>query len=125
MVITKELNLDTQGNCDIRDITSQVEASAANLCNSGVYFHTEYQESGWPLKGFEVQINNTATGTPIVVSSYALGVDFALERDAAIAGRVIDYRENNGSFNSVDEITQVSGVGEATLAKFRDSVTVE
>ena len=25
MVITKELNLDTQGNCDIRDITSQVE----------------------------------------------------------------------------------------------------
>jgi hypothetical protein len=27
--------------------------------NSGVYFHTQYQESGWPEKGFEVQVNNS------------------------------------------------------------------
>ena len=27
--------------------------------NGGIYFHTEYQESGWPLKGFEAQVNNT------------------------------------------------------------------
>ena len=27
--------------------------------NSGVYFHTEFQPTGWPGKGFEVQINNT------------------------------------------------------------------
>ncbi len=27
--------------------------------NSGIYFHTEYQEEGWPNKGYEVQVNNT------------------------------------------------------------------
>jgi hypothetical protein len=27
--------------------------------NSGIYFHTEYQETGWPDKGYEVQINNS------------------------------------------------------------------
>lgn len=27
--------------------------------NSGMYFHTEYQEEGWPAKGYEIQINNT------------------------------------------------------------------
>lgn len=27
--------------------------------NSGIYFHTEYQENGWPSKGYEVQVNNT------------------------------------------------------------------
>ena len=27
--------------------------------NSGLYFHTAYQKSGWPDKGYEVQINNT------------------------------------------------------------------
>lgn len=27
--------------------------------NSGMYFHTAYQESGWPEKGFEVQVNNS------------------------------------------------------------------
>jgi hypothetical protein len=30
--------------------------------NSGIYFHTEYQEAGFPGRGWEVQINNTATG---------------------------------------------------------------
>lgn len=29
--------------------------------NSGIYFHTEYQEEGWPSKGFEVQVNNSHT----------------------------------------------------------------
>lgn len=27
--------------------------------NSGIYFHTLYQEKGWPIHGFEVQINNS------------------------------------------------------------------
>ena len=29
--------------------------------NSGIYFHTQYQESSWPEKGFEVQVNNSHT----------------------------------------------------------------
>ena len=27
--------------------------------NAGIYFHTKYQEIGWPKYGFEVQVNNT------------------------------------------------------------------
>src|SRR5690606_38707285 len=27
--------------------------------NSGVYFHTEFQNEGWPAKGYEVQVNNS------------------------------------------------------------------
>lgn len=27
--------------------------------NSGIYFHTLFQEAGWPSKGYEVQVNNT------------------------------------------------------------------
>jgi len=30
--------------------------------NSGVYFHTSFQPSGWPRAGFEVQINNSFKG---------------------------------------------------------------
>ena len=40
----------------------EVDALARPGCNSGVYFHTRFQDSGFPIKGFEVQINNTATG---------------------------------------------------------------
>ena len=27
--------------------------------NGGIYFHTQYQEDGWPKKGFEAQVNIT------------------------------------------------------------------
>lgn len=27
--------------------------------NSGIYFHTEYQQDGWPKNGYESQINNS------------------------------------------------------------------
>lgn len=29
--------------------------------NSGIYFHTAYQQGGWPSKGYEVQVNNSHT----------------------------------------------------------------
>lgn len=29
--------------------------------NAGIYFHTAFQDEGWPKKGYEVQVNNTHT----------------------------------------------------------------
>ena len=43
----------------------------------------------------------------------------------AIAQRIIDYRENTGGFTSIEEITQVSGIGDATFAKISNLITVE
>lgn len=45
-----------------RNFELEVEALTRPGCNSGIYFHTAYQEKGFPQKGFEVQINNTAAG---------------------------------------------------------------
>jgi competence protein ComEA len=41
-----------------------------------------------------------------------------------IAQRIVDYRTANGTFGSVDDLLQVSGIGEATLEEMRDQVTV-
>jgi len=32
--------------------------------NGGIYFHTRYQETGWPKYGFEVQVNNSYDKDP-------------------------------------------------------------
>ncbi|MDE6881054.1 MAG: helix-hairpin-helix domain-containing protein [Oscillospiraceae bacterium] len=40
-----------------------------------------------------------------------------------LAQRILDYREANGPFLSVEELMEVKGIGEKTLEKFRDSVT--
>ncbi len=37
---------------------------------------------------------------------------------------IIDYRTEHGPFASVDELTNVSGIGDKTLAKIRDQITV-
>jgi competence protein ComEA len=41
-----------------------------------------------------------------------------------IAQRIVDYRTQNGPFTSVDQLDDVSGIGEAILAEIRDLVTV-
>lgn len=40
--------------------------------NSGIYFHTVFQESSWPKKGYEVQINNSHTDWRRTAGLYAV-----------------------------------------------------
>lgn len=42
----------------------------------------------------------------------------------SLAKRIVEYREKNGPFASVDDLLKVQGIGEKSLARFRDLVTV-
>jgi len=44
---------------DFKNFEIKAEIMTKPGANSGIYFHTEYQEEGWPDKGYEVQVNNT------------------------------------------------------------------
>jgi len=46
-------------NHDFRNFELSLEVMTYPKANSGVYFHTAFQETGWPAKGYEVQVNNT------------------------------------------------------------------
>ena len=37
----------------------KVEVMTEPVSNGGIYFHTQWQETGWPKNGFEVQVNQT------------------------------------------------------------------
>lgn len=39
----------------------KVEVMTDTNSNGGIYIHTEYQDSGWPSKGLETQVNNTGS----------------------------------------------------------------
>jgi len=51
------------GDHDFRNFELAAEVRTEPGCNSGVFFHTQYQQSGWPSSGYELQINNTYSGT--------------------------------------------------------------
>ena len=46
-------------NHDFRNFELRVDLKTWPKANSGVYFHTQWQEKGWPSKGYEVQVNNS------------------------------------------------------------------
>jgi len=41
------------------------------------------------------------------------------------AKAIIEYRKANGNFNTIDDITNVKGIGPKTLAKNRDNMIIE
>ena len=41
-----------------------------------------------------------------------------------LAGRIIAYREANGPFETVEDLLEVSGIGEAKLAELEGWITV-
>ena len=41
-----------------------------------------------------------------------------------MAKRIVDYREKNGKFKSIEEIKNVSGIGDKTFAKLKDHIIV-
>ncbi len=41
----------------------------------------------------------------------------------ALAGRIVEFRETSGPFQSVDEIVAVKGIGEAALERLKPYIT--
>lgn len=46
-------------NADFTNFEWKADVMTLPNSNSGMYFHTQYQETGWPDKGYEVQVNNS------------------------------------------------------------------
>lgn len=60
---------------------------------------------------------NTATAEQIAAALIGIG--------PAKAQAIVDYRTEKGSFVSIDELTEVQGIGPATLERNRDLLQLE
>lgn len=61
---------------DFRNFEFEAEVMTFPKGNSGVYFHTAYQETGWPSKGYEIQVNNSHTDPKRTAGVYAIQDNF-------------------------------------------------
>ncbi|MBE7178221.1 MAG: DUF1080 domain-containing protein [Mucilaginibacter polytrichastri] len=62
----------TANDHDFKNFHFKAKVMTKPGSNSGIYFHTEYQESGWPAKGYEIQVNNTHTDWRKTAGIYAV-----------------------------------------------------
>jgi len=47
------------GDANFTDFEFRADVYTYPGANSGIFFHTEYQEEGWPANGYEAQVNAT------------------------------------------------------------------
>ena len=57
---------------DFTNFELSLDIKTTPKANSGVYIHTQYQETNWPEKGYEVQVNNTHTDVKKGAGLYAI-----------------------------------------------------
>jgi hypothetical protein len=50
-------------NHNFKNFELMADVKATSFSNSGIYFHTGFQETGWPEKGYECQVINSISKT--------------------------------------------------------------
>ncbi|MGN1416338.1 MAG: ComEA family DNA-binding protein [Oscillospiraceae bacterium] len=103
------LNVNGIGEKKLADIKEYVYASASYASDETAE-ETVHEEQTSQL------ININTAGLEELMTLDGIG--------EVIAGRIIEYREANGAFGSVDELINVKGIGEKKLEAIRDFVCV-
>jgi len=61
---------------DFKNFELKLDVLTFPKANSGVYFHTAYQDKGWPEKGYEAQVNNSHTDAKRTAGLYDVKDNF-------------------------------------------------
>lgn len=127
------VELEDTGNLRLVDavnlaggLTDLADTEAINLAEN----LTDGQHIHIPTKEFFLQAQNFSSAAS--TQSDLVNINTAdAERLATLKGigpalsqRIIEYREQNGAFKSIDEIKNVRGIGEKKFAAFKDKITV-
>ncbi len=75
----------------------------------------------------------SATGQPAAAPGQIVNINTGTQAELetlprigpVIAQRIIDYRTTNGRFTSIDQIENVTGIGDATFEAIKDYITVK
>jgi competence protein ComEA len=85
--------------------------------------------AGNPGAGDPVPVASTATGSVarLININTATASELQLIKGIGpvIAGRIIEYRQANGPFTTLDDLDDVSGIGPKTIAKLVSYATAE
>jgi hypothetical protein len=96
---------------DFKNFHLKLQVNTKPGSNSGVYFHTKFQDSGWPAQGYEVQVNNSQSDWRRTGSLYAIKDvretkakdDEWFDYDVIVEGKKITLKVNGETVNEYTE----------------------
>lgn len=104
--------------------------TAAFLCLMLVLLF--YARTGGAAGNYAVETERAAASSELTPDVTPVDINTAGVEELAtlpgigekLAERIVKYREDNGDFTSVDDLVNVSGIGEGKLEALRDYVSV-
>ncbi|MGN0115661.1 MAG: ComEA family DNA-binding protein [Acutalibacteraceae bacterium] len=120
---------------DATEKSSAAEPTAALTANTRAAVTARVQNTVATTKAAARQTtvkNTTAKRTPTTAFSGVININTATAEELTqlkgigevIAGRIVDYRNENGAFSSIEDIMNVSGIGEKKFEAIRDNISV-
>lgn len=100
---------------DSSSVRSGMENTGSGTVNSEGYTPSQSKIASKAVTG-KVNIN-TATAQQLDSGLPEIG--------SVIAKRIVEYREKNGKFKTIEAIKNVSGIGDKTFEKLRNFITVD
>ncbi len=96
---------------DFQDFELKLEVMATPGSNSGVFFHTAYQETDWPAQGHEAQVNNSQEDWRRTGSLYGVkdvretpvGDNEWFEYHIIVRGNQVTFKVNGETVNEYTE----------------------
>jgi hypothetical protein len=102
------------GNHNFQNFEFKAQVMTLPGSNSGIFIHTAYQETGWPSKGYEIQVNQTHSDPRKTGSVYAVqDVKEVYVKDnewytehIIVQGRKVTVKVNDKVINEYTESTE-------------------
>jgi hypothetical protein len=116
------------GNAKFKDFEFECEVKTTKGSNAGIFFHSAYQENGWPHVGYEAQVNATHKDWRKTASIYSFkDVKEAAHRDdewfsynIKVQGKKVTIAINGKVVNEYTEADdhkeKTKRLGEGTIA---------
>ena len=130
------LKLEDNGDLRLADavnaaggLTEFADTEIVNLAEpliDGAHIHIPMKEI-FLQESFETQISSPTSESDLVNINTADATELQkLYRvGPAVAKRIIEYREHNGKFQTVEDIKKVRGIGQRTFEKMKDKIAVQ
>ena len=105
----------------------------AALLEDGQQLNIPYKSGQEPVEGTpSLELPNSEPTSAAPVNTELININTATKEELdslpgigpTIAQRIIDYRDTNGPFNTIDDIKNVSGIGPSTFEQIKDLITV-
>jgi len=120
--------------CDAIDAVGGV-TSDADLTNINLAYMLEDGEKIYiPKKGEETQIDSIiSSNSSSSIKNKKININKATQTELetipgvgpSTASKIIDYREKNGKFTKIEDIKNVSGIGDAKYENIKEYITIK